>query len=147
MYCKFASVSGILHSAALTPPRFHQLTSSWWYYQYFGSNFLALSLQFSRESSTLYFCYASIFLSFLIFDFSYQFHLGGPQFNPLRTMDKGIRENGVCTSESDDGRCDVWSSKTSDSSSADHLVVMVNGILGRSDFFVFFLSLISAVRV
>ncbi|PNX57008.1 hypothetical protein L195_g050179, partial [Trifolium pratense] len=43
-------------------------------------------------------------------------------------MDK----NDVCTSESVDGSRDVWSSKSSDSSSADHLVVMVNGILGSS---------------
>lgn len=38
----------------------------------------------------------------------------------------------MCTSESFDGSRDVWSSKSSDSSSADHLVVMVNGILGSS---------------
>jgi hypothetical protein len=42
-----------------------------------------------------------------------------------------MEKNDVCTSESVDGSRDVWSSKSSDSSSADHLVVMVNGILGR----------------
>lgn len=47
-------------------------------------------------------------------------------------MEKGVLENNaVCSSESVDGSRDVWSSKASDSSSADHLVVMVNGILGR----------------
>ncbi|KAI5394681.1 hypothetical protein KIW84_061349 [Lathyrus oleraceus] len=43
-----------------------------------------------------------------------------------------MEKNEVCTSESIDGSRDVWSSKSSDSSSADHLVVMVNGILGSS---------------
>lgn len=43
-----------------------------------------------------------------------------------------MEKNDVCTSESVDGSRDVWSSKSSDSSSADHLVVMVNGILGSS---------------
>ncbi|XP_028794539.1 putative lipase YOR059C [Neltuma alba] len=47
-------------------------------------------------------------------------------------MEKGALQNGVCTSESVDGSRDVWSSKVSDSSSADHLVVMVNGILGSA---------------
>ncbi|XP_043715999.1 lipid droplet phospholipase 1-like isoform X2 [Telopea speciosissima] len=45
-------------------------------------------------------------------------------------MDCGPRENVVC-SESINGGRDVWSSKDS-ASSADHLVVMANGILGRS---------------
>lgn len=41
-------------------------------------------------------------------------------------------EDGVCSAESVvDGSLDVWSCKNSDSSSADHLVVMVHGILGR----------------
>ena len=48
-------------------------------------------------------------------------------------------ENGVCSKESVNGSCDVWSCKDSDSSSADHLVVMVHGILGRSDFKIFIL--------
>ncbi|KAJ4840355.1 hypothetical protein Tsubulata_007623 [Turnera subulata] len=39
-------------------------------------------------------------------------------------------ENGVCSSESANGSCDVWS--CDDSSAADHLVVMVHGILGSS---------------
>lgn len=38
-------------------------------------------------------------------------------------------KNGVC-SESVEGGCDVWSSSDS-SASADHLIIMVNGILGR----------------
>ncbi|KAA8533901.1 hypothetical protein F0562_031418 [Nyssa sinensis] len=41
-------------------------------------------------------------------------------------------ENGVCSSESVNGGQDVWSCKESDSSSADHLVVMVHGILGSA---------------
>ncbi|KAK9291463.1 hypothetical protein L1049_019411 [Liquidambar formosana] len=41
-------------------------------------------------------------------------------------------ENGVCSSESVNGSRDVWSSKNSDVSSTDHLVVMVNGILGSA---------------
>ncbi|KAL6126918.1 hypothetical protein ACLB2K_074963 [Fragaria x ananassa] len=41
-----------------------------------------------------------------------------------------VKENGVCSSESVDGSRDVWSAKESDSSSADHLVVMVHGIMG-----------------
>lgn len=43
--------------------------------------------------------------------------------------------NGICSSESVNGSRDVWSCKFSDSGSADHLVVMVNGILGRSEAF------------
>ncbi|XP_010555602.1 PREDICTED: putative lipase YDL109C [Tarenaya hassleriana] len=42
-------------------------------------------------------------------------------------------ENGVCSAEAVDGSRDVWSCKDSDSSSADHLVVMVHGILGSTD--------------
>ncbi|CAN8302297.1 unnamed protein product [Cochlearia groenlandica] len=42
-------------------------------------------------------------------------------------------EEGVCSSESVDGSLDVWSCKDSDSSSADHLVLMVHGILGSTD--------------
>lgn len=49
-------------------------------------------------------------------------------------MENGVCDNGVCSSESVNGGQDVWSSKESDSLSADHLVVMVNGILGRSEF-------------
>ncbi|GMN41053.1 hypothetical protein TIFTF001_010262 [Ficus carica] len=45
-------------------------------------------------------------------------------------MGNGDVGNGVCSSESVDGSRDVWSCKFSDSASADHLVVMVNGILG-----------------
>ncbi|MED6174006.1 hypothetical protein PIB30_064890 [Stylosanthes scabra] len=43
-----------------------------------------------------------------------------------------MEKNEVCTSESVDGGRDVWSCRSSDSSSADHLVVMVNGILGSA---------------
>ncbi|KAL5569794.1 hypothetical protein UlMin_026369 [Ulmus minor] len=45
-------------------------------------------------------------------------------------MEPSVVGNGVCSSESVDGSRDVWSCKESDSASADHLVVMVNGILG-----------------
>ncbi|KAF3433191.1 hypothetical protein FNV43_RR24293 [Rhamnella rubrinervis] len=45
-------------------------------------------------------------------------------------MENGVVENGVCSSEAVDGSRDVWSCKTSDSASADHLVIMANGILG-----------------
>ncbi|KAF2311682.1 hypothetical protein GH714_025904 [Hevea brasiliensis] len=48
------------------------------------------------------------------------------------TLKDGIVKNGVCSSESVNGSCDVWSCKDSDSSSADHLVVMVHGILGSA---------------
>uniref|UniRef100_A0A1J3CTY5 Putative lipase ROG1 n=1 Tax=Noccaea caerulescens TaxID=107243 RepID=A0A1J3CTY5_NOCCA len=41
-------------------------------------------------------------------------------------------EDGVCAAESADGNLDVWSCKNSDSSSADHLVVMVHGIMGST---------------
>lgn len=47
-------------------------------------------------------------------------------------MDNGVVENGVCYSESVTGSRDIWSCKDSDSASANHLVIMVNGILGRS---------------
>lgn len=40
----------------------------------------------------------------------------------------------MCSAESVNGGQDVWSSKESDSLSADHLVVMVNGIMGRLEF-------------
>ncbi|CAA7021477.1 unnamed protein product [Microthlaspi erraticum] len=42
-------------------------------------------------------------------------------------------DDGVCAAESVDGSLDVWSCKNSDSSSADHLVVMVHGIMGSTD--------------
>ncbi|XP_010536558.1 PREDICTED: putative lipase YOR059C [Tarenaya hassleriana] len=42
-------------------------------------------------------------------------------------------ENGVYSAEAVDGSRDVWSCNDSDSSSADHLVVMVHGILGSTD--------------
>nr|AFJ66212.1 hypothetical protein 34G24.13 [Capsella rubella] len=48
-------------------------------------------------------------------------------------MEKKQEENGVCSAESIDGSLDVWSCQNSDSSSADHLVVMVHGILGSTD--------------
>ncbi|KAB2053714.1 hypothetical protein ERO13_A12G196600v2 [Gossypium hirsutum] len=47
-------------------------------------------------------------------------------------MQNGIAADGVCSSESANGSRDVWSCKGSDSSSADHLVIMVHGILGSS---------------
>lgn len=50
------------------------------------------------------------------------------------SMENGVCDAGVCSSESVNGSQDVWSSKESDSLSADHLVVMVNGIMGRSEF-------------
>ncbi|KDP22465.1 hypothetical protein JCGZ_26296 [Jatropha curcas] len=48
------------------------------------------------------------------------------------TLQSGSLDNGVCSSESVNGSCDVWSCKDSDSSSADHLVIMVHGILGSA---------------
>ncbi|KAL1200154.1 hypothetical protein V5N11_019656 [Cardamine amara subsp. amara] len=48
-------------------------------------------------------------------------------------MEKHEEEDVVCSAESIDGSVDVWSCKNSDSSSADHLVVMVHGILGSTD--------------
>ncbi|XP_010094795.2 putative lipase YOR059C isoform X2 [Morus notabilis] len=47
-------------------------------------------------------------------------------------MENGVVGNGICSSESVNGSRDVWSCKFSDSGSADHLVVMVNGILGSA---------------
>ncbi|OMO94818.1 hypothetical protein CCACVL1_05779 [Corchorus capsularis] len=47
-------------------------------------------------------------------------------------MQNGDVSDGVCSSESVNGSRDVWSCKPSDSLSADHLVVMVHGILGSS---------------
>ncbi|KAH9647944.1 DUF676 domain-containing protein [Citrus sinensis] len=47
-------------------------------------------------------------------------------------IENGTVENGVCFKESVNGSCDVWSCKHSDASSADHLVVMVHGILGSA---------------
>ncbi|XP_050224718.1 putative lipase ROG1 [Mercurialis annua] len=44
---------------------------------------------------------------------------------------EGVK-NGVCSTESVNGSCDVWSCNESDSSSADHLVIMVHGILGSA---------------
>lgn len=48
-------------------------------------------------------------------------------------MENGVvgNDGGVCFAETASGGRDVWSSKVSESSSADHLVVMVHGILGR----------------
>ncbi|CAL5332232.1 unnamed protein product [Camellia sinensis] len=45
-------------------------------------------------------------------------------------MENGTSKNGVCSSESINGAQDVWSCNQSLASSADHLVVMVHGILG-----------------
>lgn len=47
-------------------------------------------------------------------------------------METGVERNGVCSALSANGGRDLWSSKDSDSASADHLVVMVNGILGSA---------------
>lgn len=47
-------------------------------------------------------------------------------------MENSAGENGLCSSESMNGSRDVYSCKDSDSSSADHLVVMVHGIMGNS---------------
>lgn len=49
-------------------------------------------------------------------------------------MENGVCDNGVCSSESVNGGQDVWSSKESDYRSVNHLVVMVNGIMGRLEF-------------
>ncbi|GMH18276.1 hypothetical protein Nepgr_020117 [Nepenthes gracilis] len=50
-------------------------------------------------------------------------------------MDNGAAENGVCFKESVNGGHDVWRCQNGDSaaSSADHLVVMVHGILGSAN--------------
>ncbi|XP_057473963.1 lipid droplet phospholipase 1-like isoform X3 [Actinidia eriantha] len=45
-------------------------------------------------------------------------------------MENGTVENGVCSSESENGGQDVRSCNESDASSDDHLVVMVHGIFG-----------------
>lgn len=47
-----------------------------------------------------------------------------------RAMGNVAVKNGVCSSKSVNGGEDLWSCDKS--SSADHLVVMVHGILGRS---------------
>ncbi|XP_052307051.1 uncharacterized protein LOC18097076 isoform X3 [Populus trichocarpa] len=47
-------------------------------------------------------------------------------------MENRAVENGVCSTESVNVSSDVWSCKNSDSSSADHLVIMVHGILGSN---------------
>ncbi|CAN1241843.1 Putative lipase ROG1 [Linum perenne] len=44
----------------------------------------------------------------------------------------GTVDNAVCSSELVNGSRDVWSCNDSDSSTADHLVIMVHGILGSS---------------
>lgn len=54
------------------------------------------------------------------------------ELSGILDMENGAVQNGVCSFESVNGGCDVWSCKDSDSSTASHLVVMVNGILGRS---------------
>lgn len=47
-------------------------------------------------------------------------------------MENGrVEEDGICSSETANGGEDVYSCKISDASSADHLVIMVHGILGR----------------
>lgn len=46
-------------------------------------------------------------------------------------MENDVVGNRVCSTESVNGSRDVWSCKDADSASADHLIVMVNGILGR----------------
>lgn len=50
-----------------------------------------------------------------------------------------VAENGVCHKDTINGGHDVWSCENgvSSSSSAEHLVVMVHGILGRFNFFYF----------
>ncbi|XVE56439.1 hypothetical protein DITRI_Ditri04bG0009300 [Diplodiscus trichospermus] len=47
-------------------------------------------------------------------------------------MQNDVASDGVRSSESVNGSRDVWSCKDSDSLSADHLVIMVHGILGSS---------------
>ncbi|KAI5670290.1 hypothetical protein M9H77_10654 [Catharanthus roseus] len=48
-------------------------------------------------------------------------------------MENGrVEHSGVCSSETANGGEDVYSCKPSDASSADHLVIMVHGILGSS---------------
>ncbi|KAH6790476.1 alpha/beta-Hydrolases superfamily protein [Perilla frutescens var. frutescens] len=48
-------------------------------------------------------------------------------------MENGVGgKSGICSTETGNGGEDVYSSKESDASSADHLVVMVHGILGSA---------------
>lgn len=47
-------------------------------------------------------------------------------------MENETKENSVCSSDSVNGGLAVWSCKNNDVSEADHLVVMVNGILGSA---------------
>lgn len=50
----------------------------------------------------------------------------------MEKIENGRVENGgVCSTETANGGADVYSCKESDASSADHLVIMVHGILGR----------------
>ena len=65
----------------------------------------------------------------------------------LAAMENGVVENGVCSSESANGSRDVWSSKESESSSADHLVVMVHGIMGTYDFSISYFNLFSWKKI
>ncbi|KAK8686402.1 hypothetical protein V6N13_125427 [Hibiscus sabdariffa] len=47
-------------------------------------------------------------------------------------MQNDVANDGICSSESVNGSRDVWSCKDSVAASADHLVIMVHGILGSS---------------
>ncbi|XP_059666907.1 lipid droplet phospholipase 1-like [Cornus florida] len=47
-------------------------------------------------------------------------------------MENGKTQNGVCYSESINGGPNIWSCNEADASSADHLVVMIHGILGSA---------------
>ncbi|KAM1761836.1 hypothetical protein ACFX12_004552 [Malus domestica] len=50
----------------------------------------------------------------------------------VRAIEKGIVKNRVCFSESANGNRNVWSSEESESSSVDHLVIMIHGIIGTA---------------
>ncbi|KAM1748182.1 hypothetical protein ACFX12_009199 [Malus domestica] len=50
----------------------------------------------------------------------------------IGAMENGMVENGVCSSESANENRDVWSSEESESSSANHLIIMIHGIKSTS---------------
>lgn len=54
-------------------------------------------------------------------------------------MENDTAGTGACSSETANGGEVVWSCNQSDAASADHLVVMVHGILGRSCFICLYL--------
>lgn len=65
-------------------------------------------------------------------------------------MENGAVVNGrggVCSSETVNGGEDVFSCKKSDASSADHLVIMVHGILGRCVYMSFVFLFVCSIHL